>query len=135
MGPKTSILITDSNQKTLQSVAGILEMQGYHVTTACCWQQTLHFIKNCYIDIAIIDIHMDKSDYMERLGRIQTASPQTSLIITMSDAQNHHIGGLETLGIYNIMPQPYDPNELICALEFIGMESGKSTMKDLALSQ
>ena len=63
MDPKTSILITDKNQKTLQSVAAILEMQGYHVTTACCWSQTLHFIKNCYIDIAIIDIHMDKSGH------------------------------------------------------------------------
>ena len=135
MSPKTSILITDKNQKTLQSVAGILEVQGYHVTTACCWSQALHFIKNCYIDIAIIDIHMDKSDYMERLGKIQTASPQTSLIITASDAQNHHIGGLESLGIYNIMPQPYDANELICALEFIAMESGQGATKNLAFSK
>ena len=135
MGQQTSILITDKNQKTLQSVAGILEVQGYHVTTACCWSQALYFIKNCYIDIAIIDIHMDKSDYMERLGEIQTTNPQTSLIITMSDAQNHHIGGLETLGIYNIMPQPYDANELICALEFIAMESGQGSTKDLAFSK
>ncbi|MFC1998238.1 response regulator [Chloroflexota bacterium] len=135
MGPKTSILITAKNQKTLQSVAGILEVRGYHVTTACCWSQALYLIKNCDIDIAIIDIHMDKSDYMERLGEIQTASPQTSLIITMSDAQNHHIGGLETLGIYNIMPQPYDPNELICALEFIAMESSQGATKNLAFSK
>ena len=134
MSQKTNLLIADEDQKTLQLTAGILETQGYHVTTACCWSQALHFIKNCFIDIAIIDIHMDASNYIERLGQIQTSSPDTKLIVTMSNTENHAIGGLENLGIYNIMPQPYDPNELICALELLAMESGQSITQDLAFS-
>jgi len=135
MTPEVSILMMDKDKDTIEKTARILETQGYHVTTACNWSQALHFFKKCFIDIAIIDIQTDDCDYKESIVSLQNAHPDAMLIITTENAENHTIGELEKLSSYNIMMKPYDPFELICALEFMAMELKRPAVKDLAFSQ
>ena len=135
MTPEVSILLMDKDRDTIKKTAYILETQGYHVTTACNWSQTLHFSKKCFIDIAIVDIQTDDADCQESIASLQNALPNIMLIITTASAENHTIGELEKLGSCNIMIKPYDPYELVCAIEFMAMELKRPAAKDLAFSQ
>ena len=135
MIPEVSILIMDKDRATIKETACILETQGYHVTTACNWSQALHFLKSCFIDIAIIDRQTEDSDCRDVIAAMQSTHPDAMLIITTESADNHTIGELEKLGPYNIMIKPYDPFELICAIEFMAMELKRPAGKNLASSQ
>ena len=135
MTPEVSILIMDEDKDVIEKIVGILQTQGYQVTTVCNWSQALHCAKACSVDIAIIDIQTGDSVYKEALASLQSAHPNAMLIITAASANNHTIGELEKLDSCNIMMKPYDPNELVCAIEFLSMELKRPAQKDLAFSQ
>ncbi len=102
------ILVVDDEPGIRQSLAGVLEDEGYQVETAGSGEKCLELLNNHSFDAILLDIWLPDMDGMETLLRIQEIPPGDRPVVVMISGH----GNIETavkatkLGAFDFLEKP-----------------------------
>lgn len=108
-----TILIADDEDGIRDSLAGILEMEGYRVVTARDGLDAVEKIKGNACAIAFLDIRMPGMNGISVFREIQKVSPSTVVVLTTAYAIDDHIRGALKDGAYACIEKPYEMETII----------------------
>jgi CheY-like chemotaxis protein len=121
------ILIADDNPEFVESINELLTNKGYKVFKANNGKEAIECIESNGIDILILDLRMPVLDglgtYME-LKKTGKAVP-TIIVTAFADKETKAIETLRSLSVSGILRKPFDPNELISALDKLKAEADR----------
>jgi DNA-binding NtrC family response regulator len=78
---KYSILLVDDDLIIIKAVEGLLELEGYVVTTAESGERAIELLENATFDLVITDLVMGSIDGIGVLKRAKEINPETMVII------------------------------------------------------
>jgi len=81
MNRQMRILLVDDEQEFAQSMAMILETNGYIVQTADSAQSAIEYLKNDRFDLVVTDINMPGMDGIELMHLIRQMYPDQRIIV------------------------------------------------------
>jgi YesN/AraC family two-component response regulator len=78
---KYEILLVDDDPFILQSIAPVLENEGYNVTTAANGKEAIKLLEKKNFDLVLTDLVMDPIDGIGVLKKTKELDPDTIVII------------------------------------------------------
>jgi len=110
---KKRIVLVDDDKATLESLKGILELEGYVVETAETGKQALEKTKTQHYDLALLEIKLPDIEGTELLTRMNMGKPQMcTIIITGYPSLENVIGSLNR-GADAYLVKPIDHKNLL----------------------
>jgi signal transduction histidine kinase len=116
-----SILVVEDDLNLLDGLRNILELEGYHVLTAVDGLDALSVLRSQPQppDLILSDIMMPRMDGLELLESVRQESQWLAIpfIFLTARGQTHDILRAKHLGVDDYLIKPYDPTELMVAVE------------------
>jgi UDP-3-O-[3-hydroxymyristoyl] N-acetylglucosamine deacetylase len=114
MGKK--ILIVDDEESVLQSIAGVLEDEGFRVTTAKSGEEAIGTFQKEEPDITLLDIWMPGLDGIEVLKRLKWISPDCQVIMISGHATISTAMTAVKLGAFDFIEKPLSLDALLTTI-------------------
>ncbi len=109
------VLVADDEPNILQSVALVLEEEGYHVLTATDGEQTLRLAVKETLDLIILDIKMPKISGREVFRRLRENEKSAHIPIMILTAIGEEIPAREEwkLDCVDYITKPFSPYAIV----------------------
>lgn len=104
MGKK--ILVVDDDERVLNSIKGVLEDEGFHVSTAHSGEEALQLSAQDGPDVVLLDIWMPGMDGIEALKRIRKVAPGCEVIMISGHATISTAMASVKLGAFDFIEKP-----------------------------
>lgn len=133
------VLLVDDQEWTSRSIESILRPKGHVVLKAYTGQQALDLVNKVSPDAVLIDIHLpdiDGIDLARRLKESTTVHATTPILMISSTAVGRakRLDAL-SVGAWDILTHPVDPNELILRLDtFVRSKQEADRVRDEGLT-
>lgn len=113
------ILSAEDSPATQKFISFTLKYKGYEVTTANDGIEALEKLSQDTFDLVILDIMMPRMNGLEVLKEIKTKTPYKDLPILMLTSEKGEADRKKAmdLGALNFLTKPFQPPELISAVE------------------
>lgn len=113
------ILSAEDSPATQKFISFTLKYKGYEVVTANDGIEALEKLSQDKFDLVILDIMMPRMNGLEVLKEIKTKTPYKDLPILMLTSEKGEADRKEAmnLGALNFLTKPFQPPELISAVE------------------
>jgi two-component system KDP operon response regulator KdpE len=122
--PATSILLVDDDPAFRTGLAASLKASGYSVDVARNGDEALHYIRECPVDVVLLDINMPEISGLEACHRIRALAPQSGIImLTVRDAEDDKVQALEA-GADDYITKPFRLRELIARMRAVLRRTG-----------
>jgi CheY-like chemotaxis protein len=117
------ILIVDDDPDFVQSIKSLLVNHGYTVFVAANGQQAIERVRANGIDILILDLRLPILSGLETYLELkQSGHAIPTLIVTAyADQDTGDIDKLRSLSVSGILSKPFDPRELLEAIERLSL--------------
>jgi two-component system nitrogen regulation response regulator NtrX len=131
---KATILLVDDEEGILETLSGILEDEGYEVSTVSSGEKALDLVKELSPDVVILDVWMPGGiDGLETLRAIKETT-QKPAVIMISGHSNIDIAVQATkLGAYDFLEKPLSLEKVLIlvkrALEKQSLENENTALK------
>jgi YesN/AraC family two-component response regulator len=100
----------------VQSLANILELKGYRVSTAFSGQEALETLHNCQCDILLTDVRMPDMNGVDLYRATRESHPDLLTILMTAYAADDIIRDGLKEGIKTVLTKPLDINFLLMLL-------------------
>jgi len=113
-----SILLIDDNPRLLRSMAFLLTVSGFEVTTASSASEALSLLEGAPPHLIIADAEMSQMDGYEFLSAVRAKPHLSSTPIVLTSA-NYELDDLMRaldLGADDFIPKPFDIYDLLDAI-------------------
>lgn len=100
------VLIVDDEERVVQSIAGVLEDEGFKVASASSGKEALQIFQQEKPDVALVDIWMPGMDGMEVLKRLKGMSPDCQIIMISGHATISTAMTAVKLGAFDFIEKP-----------------------------
>lgn len=107
-----SVLVVDDEESVAITMAAILEMDGYRVTTCLRGQDAVELIKKETFDLVLTDLSLDNLDGMDVLAAARAHSTETVGIILTGYASLESAVTALREGAYDYLLKPVEVEEL-----------------------
>jgi UDP-3-O-acyl N-acetylglucosamine deacetylase len=114
MGKK--ILIVDDEERVVQSVAGVLEDEGFQVARAKSGEEAIKVFQQEEPDITLLDIWMPGMDGIEVLKRLKWISPDCQVIMISGHATISTAMTAVKLGAFDFIEKPLSLDALLMTI-------------------
>ena len=116
-----TILIVDDLEDLRESLAVILQDEGYHVEQASQGVEAMRKVKAGHIDMLVSDVLMPEMDGIELTGLVTNEYPDMKIILISGGGKQLHTGekcdylNMATMltGVSDVLKKPFDPAEFI----------------------
>lgn len=110
------VMLIDDETEFLKSMSGVLSRRNMEVITADNGELGLVLIKECLVDVVVLDVKMPGLDGLEVLGRIKSGFPSVQVI--MLTGHPSHDAAMEAvkLGASEYLEKPPDANKLAATI-------------------
>ena len=133
------ILIADDEQVLRESLASLLEDEGYEVLQAPDGMKAYEIIIEEPIDLVLSDMRMPEMDGLTLLDHLQKATPQTPMIIMTAYATVENAVSAMRVGAWDYLLKPVQFDDLLLkierALEYREMKRDRKVMADQLASE
>lgn len=126
--PVPSILIVDDEKNLRDTLAIILEDEGYHVTSAANAAEALARLQKHTFDMAFLDIRMPGVSGLELLPQIRQLYPRLPVIILTAHASLESAIEAMRKGANDYLFKPVNPAEIITHVQKILAEQSRDTV-------
>lgn len=106
------ILVVDDEPTICANCIKILTKAGYQVTSAISGFDALKLMESACFDVVVTDLRMQRMGGMELLSRIQTAYPETKVVVITGYASVASAVEVMKSGAFDYLPKPFTPQEL-----------------------
>ena len=110
------ILIVDDEERVLQSIAGVLEDEGFQVTIARSGEEAIGIFQQEEPDITLLDIWMPGMDGMEVLKRLKWMAPDCQVIMISGHATISTAMAAVKLGAFDFIEKPLSLDLLLLTI-------------------
>lgn len=119
------ILIADDDPDFLNSIQALLTSRGYLVLLATNGRQAVERILSTDIDVLILDLRMPVLNGIETYLELKKAgrAVPTIIITAFMDEESGTIEKLHALSVSGVLRKPFDPQELLGAIERLAKQS------------
>ncbi len=100
------VLIVDDEERVVQSIAGVLEDEGFRVTTARSGEEAIGVFQKEEPDVTLLDIWMPGMDGIEVLRRLKWMSPDCQVIMISGHATISTAMAAVKLGAFDFIEKP-----------------------------
>jgi len=115
------ILIADDDPDFIQGIKEVLESSGYTVVIAGNGREAVERIKSNGIDVLILDVRMPVLNGLETYRELKNLGYSIPTIIITAYAREEAtaLDTLRSLSVTGILTKPFDPEDLVRAVESI----------------
>lgn len=107
------ILVVDDEEGIRSFIAEVLEMEGYHVTTASDGLEAAQILQNQNFALVITDLRMPRMTGLELLQKVHTEKPDTLVIVLTAHGTVDVAVEAMKLGAFDFLQKPLgSPGEL-----------------------
>jgi DNA-binding response OmpR family regulator len=117
MAHKNSILIVDDEQEVRNLLRILLDDEGYETATAKDGAEALRLLQERPYDVLLLDIKMPGASGFDVLRFVRERHPGTRVIMLTAFAELANAMESRFLGADDFIGKPYDPNEVLMAIE------------------
>ncbi len=100
------ILVVDDEERVVQSIAGVLEDEGFRVTSARSGEEALEAFERERPDVVLMDIWMPGMDGIEVLKRLKTMMPECQVVMISGHATISTAMTAVKLGAFDFIEKP-----------------------------
>ena len=111
-----SILVVDDEERVVQSIAGVLEDEGFRVTIAKNGEEAIDLFQREEPDITLLDIWMPGMDGIEVLKRIKGISPECLVIMISGHATISTAMAAVKYGAFDFIEKPLSLDLLLLTI-------------------
>jgi two-component system response regulator PilR (NtrC family) len=129
-----SVLIVEDEQVLRESLAGLLEAEGYDVFQAAHGDEAYKIVLEHPVDVVLSDVRMPEMDGMALLSHLRQLAPETPVImVTAYGTVNSAVEAMRT-GAWDYLLKPVQFDDLLMkierALEFGAMSRDRRVMTE-----
>ena len=114
-----NILIVDDNPPMVQSLANILELKGYRVSTAFSGKEALEILHDHHCDILLTDVRMPDMNGVDLYRETQKTQPNLLTILMTAYAADDIIQESLREGIKTVLTKPLNIDFLLMLLSAV----------------
>ena len=100
------VLIVDDEERIVQSIAGVLEDEGFRVTTARSGEEAIRVFQQEEPDVTLLDIWLPGMDGIEILKRLKGIAPGCQVIMISGHATISTAMTSVKLGAFDFIEKP-----------------------------
>jgi len=100
------VLVVDDEERVVQSIAGVLEDEGFRIATAKSGEEAIGIFQREKPDVALVDIWMPGMDGIEVLKRLKGISPYCQVIMISGHATISTAMTAVKLGAFDFIEKP-----------------------------
>ena len=128
---KGKILLVDDEIAFTTSMAKLLRVRGYQVTTASSGKQAIHLMEGENFDVVVLDLKMPGMDGIATLNEIKKLKLHTeTLILTGHGSIDSALEAIK-LGAYDYLTKPCEIDELVAKIEGAWEKKDDKEKKDI----
>ncbi len=110
------VLIVDDEERVVQSIAGVLEDEGFQVATARSGEEAMRVFQKEKPDITLLDIWMPGMDGIEILKRLKGIDPECQVIMISGHATISTAMASVKLGAFDFIEKPLSLDILLLTI-------------------
>ena len=110
------VLIVDDEERVVQSIAGVLEDEGFRVTTSRGGEEAIGVFQKEEPDVTLLDIWMPGMDGIEVLRRLKWMSPDCQVIMISGHATISTAMAAVKLGAFDFIEKPLSLDVLLMTI-------------------
>jgi UDP-3-O-acyl N-acetylglucosamine deacetylase len=110
------VLIVDDDERVLQSIAGVLEDEGFQVITAKSGEEAIGIFEQKRPDVTLLDIWMPGMDGIEVLKRLKRMAPDCQAIMISGHATISTAMTAVKLGAFDFIEKPLSLDVLLMTI-------------------
>ncbi|WP_018878920.1 EAL domain-containing protein [Thioalkalivibrio sp. ALE9] len=127
------ILIADDDPGLLESLRGLLSLEGYPVRTAPGGGAAIEALREKHYDLLLLDLAMPELDGLDVLRFMQAAGLETLTVVVSGNSTVEDVAGALREGAHDYLKKPYEPAELLAtvrnALQHKALEDANRAMR------
>ena len=108
-----SILITDNDRNTRESLDSIFQKQGYETHLAESGEEALEIVQDGPIHLALVNMHMPKLTGLDTIQMIRQFKAKLLCILVTDDANEGIIKLAFRVRAYSVVPKPVRANVVL----------------------
>ncbi|MEX0605466.1 MAG: EAL domain-containing protein [Marinobacter sp.] len=113
------ILVADDDLRLLESLASLLEQQGYMVTQALGGKEACDQLSTRTFDLAMLDLRMPGMDGFEVMSHAAKVQPKCCIIVVSGESSFNAVSRALRRGAQDYIRKPFDPDEMLATLEAV----------------
>ncbi len=110
------VLIVDDEERVLKSIAGVLEDEGFRVTTARSGEEAIGIFQQEGPDVTLLDIWMPGMDGIEVLKRLKWIAPDCQVVMISGHATISTAMTAVKLGAFDFIEKPLSLDVLLITI-------------------
>src|SRR5581483_7271694 len=112
-----SILIVDDEPGIRQSLAGVLEVEGFNVSAVASGEECLRAFERRLYACVLLDVWMPGIDGLETLARLKAAYPDVSVVMISGHGRIETAVRATKLGAYDFIEKPLSLEKTVLTIK------------------
>lgn len=115
--PKSfSILVTDDDSGSRDTLAGLLKDRGFATKTASSGEEAIEIVQDQMIHLVVFDMHMPRMTGLEALQQVRLINELLPAILVTADANREVLRQALQAHVYSVIPKPVNKSILFHTL-------------------
>lgn len=115
-GYRFSILITDDDRGSRETLAGLLADRGFETVQASSGEEAIEIVRVEIIHLAFFDMHMPRMTGLEALQQVRMINELLPAILVTADATRELIRQAFQAQVFSVIPKPVNKNIVLHTL-------------------
>ena len=115
-GDRFSILVTDDDRGSRQTLAGLLADRGFHTLEAGSGEEAIEITRVEMIHLVFFDMHMPRMTGLEALEQVRLFNALLPAILVTADATRDVLRKAFQAHVYSVIPKPVNKNVVMHTL-------------------
>jgi two-component system, response regulator PdtaR len=116
LGRTFTILITDDDRGSRESLAGLLADRGFPTLQASSGEEAIEIVRVEIIHLVFLDMHMPRMTGLEALQQVRLLNELLPAILVTADATRELIRQALQAQVYSVIPKPINKNIVLHTL-------------------
>src|SRR5439155_16898594 len=112
-GRKYSILITDDDKNSRETLRDIIQPEGFQTVTASSGEEAIDIVQGRPIDLVLLDMHMPTLSGLETLRLVRQFHALLPAILVTGDPSDSLVRQAIQAQFYSVIPKPVSKHLLL----------------------
>ena len=108
-----SILVTDDDRGSRDTIAGLLADRGFRTRVAECGEDAIEIVRCDTIHLVVFDLHMPRMTGLEALQQVRQFNELLPALLVTAEPTRDVIRRAQQAHVYSVLPKPVNAHLLV----------------------